>query len=392
MSVRPPALAGVKVFDLSQGIAGPYCTMLMAAQGADVIKVEPIEGDWIRRSSNLVRGQAPAALAVNAGKRSISFDLKQPSERGLAIRIAASCDIIVESFRPGVVEKFGLDAASMQALRPDLVYCSITGFGQMGSLSARPVIDHIAQAYSGWMSVNADASGLPQRTRNVVLADQITGLYAYQAVSSALIRTLRFGGGERLDVTLIGAMAAFLAPRITSHILSEGRAGNAEFMPPTGDYSTLDGILVVAVQKAADVERLFALVGRSDLLLDHRFSTPKARRTNAEALRNELGQTFQTKTALDWEKQLADMNVMVCAARDMSGFLASQQSDGLALVDTVTLPEFGDCPLVRIPGAPGWDGRTRVPGAPRVGEHTGQILQEVGLTPEEIDSHLRGAS
>ena len=246
---RPAALQGMRIFDLSQGVAGPYCTMLMAAQGADVIKVEPPEGDWLRHARNRVRGHSPASLTVNAAKRSLVLDLKQPLVRQKAREIAQQCDVVVESFRPGVVERLGLDASTLCALNPELVYCSISGFERASAIAKRPVIDHIAQAYSGWMYLNADANGVPQRTRNVVLADQICGLYAYEAIASALIRRLRFGGGEHLEISLAGAMAAFLAPRITSHVLSGGNTANAQFLVPTGEYPTLDGILTLAVMK-----------------------------------------------------------------------------------------------------------------------------------------------
>lgn len=385
MSARPAALAGLRVFDLSQGVAGPYCTLLMVAQGADVIKVEPPEGDWIRHGRNQVRGHSPAALAVNAGKRSIALDLKQPEARDVARQLAAGCDVVVESFRPGVVERLGLDAATLQALNPGIVYCSINGFGRDGSLAARAVIDHIAQAYSGWMSINADADGVPQRTRNVVLADQITGLYAYEAVASALIRRLRFGGGDRVEVTLAGAMAAFLAPRITSHLLSDGRVGNAEFLPPTGEYATAQGLLTIAVVKPADVARLLQALGRADWLADPRFATPAARHEHAAALRDELGRLLATRSAGQWEAELADRGVMACAVRNIGEFVASQAENGLGLVETTNVPGLGDCPLVRIPGAPAWGGREPPARAPSLGEHGRRILEEAGVPAAQMD-------
>lgn len=391
MSTRPAPLHGIRVFDLSQGVAGPYCTLLMTAQGADVIKVEPPEGDWIRHGRNQVRGHSPASLAVNAGKRSLALDLKQPAARDAARAVAAGCDVVVESFRPDVVERLGLDAASLQVHNRDLVYCSISGFGHDGPLAGRAVIDHIAQAYCGWMSINADTAGVPQRTRNVVLADQITGLYAYEAVASALIRRFRFGGGDRVEVTLAGAMAAFLAPRITSHLLSDGRVGNAEFLAPTGEYETADGLLTIAVLRPGDVERLFAALGRADWLADPRFATAAARLEHAIALRDEVAARLATRSARQWEAELADKGVMACAVRDIGGFVQSQAEDGLDLIETTTVPGLGDCPLVRIPGAPPWAGREVPARAPTVGEHGRRILEEAGMPSGQIDRLLGGA-
>ncbi len=373
-NTTPLAMDGIRVLDLTQGIAGPYATMLMAAHGAEVIKVEPPGGDWIRNARNQIRGHAPAAIAVNVGKHSIQLDLKNPGELALAQRIAQTCDVVVESYRPGVVERLGLGAEQLCQDRPTLVYCSVTGFGRDSELRDRPVIDHVAQAYSGWMHVNADESGMPQRTRNVVLADQITGLYAYQAIASAVLRRFRFGTGQQLEVTLAGAMAAFLAPRIISSALSDGKVGNAEFTAPTGDYPTRQGILVVAVQKPADVEKLFALLGRAEVLQDARFSTPASRLQNAEALRRELAAVLQARTAAQWEQLLAPQGVMACEARDIPHFLASQHSDGLDLIETLALPDAGPCPLVRVPGAAPWHGRRTPPRFPRVGEDLQHIL------------------
>lgn len=384
-----PALDGLRVFDLSQGVAGPYCTLLMAAQGADVIKVEPPEGDWIRHGRNRVRGHSPASLAVNAGKRSLALDLKQAAAREAALAVAASCDIVVESFRPGVAARLGLGDTALRALNPELVYCSISGFGSQGALAGRAVIDHIAQAYSGWMNINADADGVPRRTRNVVLADQITGLYAYQAVASALIGRLRFGGGVSLEVTLAGAMAAFLAPRITSHLLSDGRVGNAEFLPPTGEFETVDGLLTLAVLKPGDVDRLFEALGCAAWLDDPRFATPQARLENVADLNQAVGAVLATRSARQWESALADRGVMACAVRDIGGFVASQAEDGLGLVETTTVPGLGDCPLVRIPGAPAWTGREPPARPPELGEHGRQILEQAGVPAAQIDLVLR---
>lgn len=313
MSPRPPALQGMRVFDLSQGVAGPCCTLLMAAQGADVIKVEPPGGDWLRHGHTQVRGQPPASLAVNAGKRSLSLDLSQADARQVARQVAVACD------------------------------------------------------------------------------NQITALYAYQAVASALIRRLRFGGGEAIEVTLAGAMATFLAPRIISHVISDGMAGHTEFLAPTGEYETADGILMIAVLKGADVERLFSALGHSNWLADPRFATAAARLEHAKALRAELDQLLLKRTSLQWESELSERGVMACAVRDIGGFVAAQAQHGLALVETTSVPGLGDCPLVRIPGAPAWSSRDPVPRPPTVGEHGRAILAEAGIAPDQAEQVLRSA-
>jgi crotonobetainyl-CoA:carnitine CoA-transferase CaiB-like acyl-CoA transferase len=388
MNDRALPLAGLRVFDLSQGIAGPYCSMLLAAQGADVIKVEPPEGDWIRLQRQAIRGHVPAGLAVNVGKRSLALDLKHTPARAAAQRIAAGCDVVLESFRPGVVDRLGLGPASLRAQSPTLVYCSINGFGSTGPLSDRPVIDHVAQAYCGWMSLNADAQGVPQRTRNIVLADQVTGVFASQAITSALLGRFRHGEGATLEVTLAGAMAAFLGPRIVSHVLSDGRATQVEFTVPTGDYATADGLLVIAVRTPGDVAQLCALTGCAGLLEDSRFATPAARAQHGEAMRQALAQHLLARSALEWEALLAGQGLLACAVRDIGGFLASQAADGLALVEKGEMPGYGPVPLVKVPGAAAWSGRARSMHPPAVGEHSREILLEAGLAASEIDEVL----
>lgn len=382
------ALAGVRVFDLSQGIAGPYASMMLAAQGADVIKVEPPEGDWIRLQRQAVRGHVPAGLSVNVGKRSLALDLKRPAARQAALRVAASCDVLIESFRPGVAARLGFGAEPLRGAHPTLVYCSINGFGSTSPLRDRPVIDHVAQAYCGWMALNADAQGVPQRTRNIVLADEITGLFAAHAITSALVGRFRTGAGRVLEITLAGAMAAFLAPRIVSHVLSEGRATQVEFTVPTGDYRTADGWLVLAVRSPSDVEQLCQLLDLAGLLEDARFATPAARASHGEAMRAALAQRLAQRTALQWEEQLAPAGVLACAVRDVGGFLASQARDGLALVESAAMPGYGPVPLVRMPGASAWEDRARSAHPPAVGEHSREILEEVGLSGPEIEAAL----
>ncbi len=388
----PRALAGLRVLDMSQGIAGPYCTLMMAAHGADVIKLEPPAGDWLRSSRAKARGQVPTAVVMNAGKRSLVLDLKDPASCAKARRIASQCDVIVENFRPGVVEKFGLDHGSLSREKPDIVYCSITGFGRQGPLKDRPVIDHVAQAYSGWMAAQPGPDGLPQRTPNVAVADQVTAMYAYQAIASALIRRFRFGQGSRLDVTLAGAMAAFLATRITSHVLSDGAMKTTGWLPPTGEFPTQDGLLVIAVMRFPELMNLFGALGRDDLAGDPRFATQGAVVENAAELREELLKTLRSKSAMAWEQQLAGRGVMACAVRDIGQFLDAQRADGLDLVEFIDTRHLGLCPMPSIPGAPRWSEQRATPQFPLVGEHTDEVLREFGLSGTSTDLTAQGAS
>lgn len=384
----PLPLQGIRVFDLTQGVAGPYCSMMLAAQGADVIKVEPFEGDWLRSSRQQYRGHAPAAVATNIGKRSLAIDLKQPDAQAVARRIAAGCHIVMESFRPGVIQRLGLGYDELSADRPGLVYASISGFGHEGPWRELGVIDQIMQAFSGWMSINADADGKPHRTRNIVVADQITGLYAYQALSSALIGQLRFGRGARLELSLIGAMAAFLSPRIVGHLMSGGTLGDAKFAPPTGEFPTRAGLLMLAFRHPKEFERFCAALARPELALDERFRTPALRAAHTDELHAIVKQVLGERTALEWEAHFVQFGVMASAVRTLDEFLSAPQTQAMRLVETLDVAGIGACPLVQLPGAPAWSARGPAPRVPAVGQHTVEILREAGCTADEIDAQL----
>ncbi|HKK31465.1 MAG TPA: CoA transferase, partial [Alphaproteobacteria bacterium] len=179
------AFEGIRVFDATQGVAGPHCAMLLAQHGADVVKLEPMAGDWGRAIGKKHGEHSAYGLAVNRGKRSIAVDLKNPEGVAIAKRLAAGADVVLESFRPGVMGRFGLDYASVKTGNPSVIYLSVTGYGQEGPYSKRPVTDSVIQAYSGWMSINKDKDGLPQRI-SIIAVDVMTGLYAFQAVAPAL--------------------------------------------------------------------------------------------------------------------------------------------------------------------------------------------------------------
>lgn len=384
----PLPLAGIRVFDLTQGVAGPYCSMMLAAQGADVIKIEPFEGDWLRASRNRYRGHAAGIITCNVGKRSLALNLKRPEAREIAQRVAADCDIIMESFRPGVADKLGLGQTALSAQRPQLIYASISGYGSRGPLRDRGAVDQIMQAFSGWMPLNADAAGKPQRTRNVVLADQIMGLYAYQAISTALIGQLRHGRGAHLEMSLVGAMAAFLATRITTHLLSNGSAGNVYFAAPTGEYPTKDGILMLAMRKPSDFGLLCELIGRTDLETDPRFATPEGRASHTRELEQEVTSALNTRSALEWETLLNDAGFMACAMRTVGEFIETPQVQALGLVETVDLKGMAACPLVRLPGGPSWSDKADTAQIPQIGQHSREILREAGYTDAQIDHYL----
>ena len=201
MTSRKP-LEGINVFDATQGVAGPHATMLLAQHGANVIKVEPLDGDWGRTLGKVYGDLCAHAVTFNRGKRSIALDLKSTDGIKVAQKLAADADIVVESFRPGVMARFGLDYMSIKAKRNDVIYLSVPGFGQEGPNKDLPVTDSVIQAFSGFMSINRDNEGTPQRL-GMIAIDVMTGLYAYQAISSAIIARIRYGEGAYIDCSLM---------------------------------------------------------------------------------------------------------------------------------------------------------------------------------------------
>ena len=217
---------GLKVLDLGQGVASPYCGMLLAIYGADVIKVEPPEGDWSRRLGTTYGNHSTLSAVYNRGKRSLAIDLK--SEDGLAIarKLADECDVFIEGFRPGVAARLGLGHEALARTNPKLVYLSVSGFGQIGPYTDRPCTDSVAQAFSGLVSLNAGEDGIPHRV-GTTISDICTGVYSFQAVSTALYARAHVGVGRWIDVNLAQSTAALLGHKLAEHVLKGARLGRS---------------------------------------------------------------------------------------------------------------------------------------------------------------------
>ena len=228
-SHEDPAYAGLRVIDLSQGVAGPHCGMLFALHGADVIKVEPPDGDWGRGIGKRHGDFSAYAIAFNRGKRSVAIDLKRPEGREVVAQLVARADVVIENNRPGVLARFKLDYEQVRASNERVVFVSVTGFGQDGPNKDMPATDSILQAYSGLMSVNRDATGMPQRI-NVLVIDVVTGLYAHQAAAAALYRRATRGGGRHVTMSLMDAIGAVQAGKILEFHL-EGEHGQPGGVP-----------------------------------------------------------------------------------------------------------------------------------------------------------------
>ena len=279
MSYDAP-FAGLKVVDLSQGVAGPYCGMLLAQHGADVIKVEPTgEGDWARTLGQRYAGHTAYSLPSNLGKRSIALDLKAAEGKDVLWRLISGADVLLEGFRPGVLDKLGFGYDFVSQREPRLLYLSVSGFGQTGPFSGRPAMDPVLQAFTGLMNDNKGEDGIPHRVPFVVI-DMTTALYAFQALSAALYARRSETRGRRIEVSLLQAASAIQVIRMMMVYL-EGE--QVRRVMPSGVFKTSDGWLQFLVVRNDSWVRFCAALGRPQLATDPRFVDDDARH------RNEVG-------------------------------------------------------------------------------------------------------
>src|SRR5262245_54837686 len=302
-----PAYAGLRVVDLSQGVAGPHCGMLFALNGADVVKVEPPDGDWGRSIGKRHGDFSAYAIAFNRGKRSVAIDLKRPEGRDIVAQLVARADVVIENNRPGVLARFKLDYEQVRASNPGVVYVSVTGFGQDGPNKDMPATDSILQAYSGLMSVNRDATGMPQRI-NVLVIDVVTGLYAHQAAATALYRRATRGGGRHVTVSLMDAIGAVQAGKILEFHLEgdEGEPGGV----PVATFETADGHMTINGRRDQHFAALCKVLGVPELAVDPRYATPAGRLANEAALMTVLRERVKAWPMKELEAALVAADVL----------------------------------------------------------------------------------
>ena len=382
----PGPLDGIRVIDLTTVISGPVCTMIMADQGADVIKIEPPGGDIARRTAG--DGEFTAMfVSSNRGKRSIALDLKQPPALEALRRLIAGADVLIQNFRPGTMERLELGEPAMRAVNPGLIYVSISGVGETGPYVRKRVYDPVIQSLSGFADVQADQeTGRPRMIRTIV-ADKTTAVYAAQAICAALVARGRTGQGQHIRLSMLDTMVAFLWPEAMTQYTIVGRE-NAPQPAPRPDliFKTLDGYITVGSLSDSEWRGLCGVIGRPDWTEDPRFRTPAARSHNAAERLALVRDILAGGRSEDWLGRLDAADVPCAPVLRREQVMDNVQVINNELIELMEQPRLG---MVRQARPPARFDQTpaRIGGpAPRIGEHTWAILAEAGYSTDEIEA------
>ncbi len=377
------AFEGVKVFDMTQGVAGPHCTMLLALHGAEVVKIEPMDGDWGRQLGERNGDHCAHSIAFNRGKRSIALDLKKSEGMAILRQLAARADVVAESFRPGVMERLGLGYKALSAANPALVYFCVSGFGQVGPYNRRPTVDSLIQAFSGMMVMNRTSDGVPHR-QGMIAVDVLTGLYGFNAVSAALMRRFRFGQGSHIDNSMMMATAAFQGAKLMEHRFSRGKP--PPLYVPAGMFKTADGYIVISSMRQHHFKALCQLLGRAEYADDPRFATHESRIAHAGAINQALAGAFPSRTTAEWLELLHEGGVFAERVNDYDDYMASEQVAAMGALDWMEAAGVGSLPIANIPGLPpARDEDAALRHSPHIGENSREILDGLGYAPAAID-------
>ena len=380
--------AGLRVLDLGQGVASPYCGELLAIYGADVIKVEPPEGDWARRLGTTYGRHSTLSAVYNRGKRGLCLDLKH--EKGLAIarELARKSDVFIEGFRPGVAARLGLGYEALSRENPGLIYLSISGFGQTGPYNQRPCTDSVAQAFSGLVAANLGNDKVPHRV-GTTISDNSTGIYAFQAVQAALFARATTGTGRWIDVSLTQSTAALVGFKLAEYMLEGGSPRSLNV--PAGSYRTKDGWLMVTLVSEPHYQRLCKVLGRDDLAIDPRYSDFARRSDAADQLIAEVAKTFLNDTTQAWLDRLLAADVIAERILTSGDWLADPHVKAIDAATATDTPGMGPVYVARTPGFSG-DGEDRLTAAPDVGQHSRAVLLESGYDAQTVDELLRAGA
>jgi crotonobetainyl-CoA:carnitine CoA-transferase CaiB-like acyl-CoA transferase len=389
-------LSGIRVLDLSNVLSGPFCTYQLALLGADVVKIEnPDGGDLARRlgadPNASARNMGASFVAVNAGKESITLNLKHDAAKDILRTLVSDADVLVENFRPGVMDRLGLGAQSLLVLNPRLVYCAISGFGSDGPLAHRPAYDQIIQGMSGAMSVTGDADTAPLRVGYPV-TDTVGGISAALAICAAVLAAQRTGEGRIIDVSMLEASLSTMG-WVVSNYLNAGvepkPMGNENFTAaPSGTFVCGEGKLNIAANETKQFVALCNVIGRAELAQDDRFRERDTRKRNRAELKREIEIALRTDSAANWEARLTAAGVPAGLVLTVPEAVSQPQIAGRQFIH-----EFADGDHAQRVTRAGFrfidaNGETISSGpakrAPHLSEHTQARLQQLGFDADAI--------
>ncbi len=358
---------GLKVLDLSQGIAGPHAGMLLALHGADVVKVEPPEGDWSRGLGHSGDGVSIICATYNRGKRSLVLDLKNPADHARAVELARKADVVLESFRPGVVGRLGLAYADVRKINPGVIYMSVSGFGQTGPYAERPCTDSVAQAYAGLAAMNVGNDGIPHRL-GVFVCDVITGLYGFSAIQAALAGREK-SGGQYIDIDLAHGTAALLSQPIANAVALGGNPPPLNM--PAGTYRTSDGWLGLTFVREAHYVTLCDAIGRPDLATDPRFNSFALRAQNQAELLPVLRGIFAAAPTAHWTALLQAKGLLADRINTPLELVSDPHMQARGSIVAHPQPGLGS---ITLPLTPGVRTDAEIGPAPLLGQHSAEVL------------------
>ncbi|RSZ56167.1 CoA transferase [Massilia atriviolacea] len=397
----PKALGHIRVLDLSRVLAGPWCSQNLADLGADVIKIErPGVGDdtrawgppYARDADGNNTSEAAYFLTANRGKRSVTVDIATPEGQALIRDLAREADVVLENYKVGQLKRYGLDYDSLREIKPDLVYCSVTGFGQDGPYAHRAGYDFLIQGMGGLMSVTGERDDLPgggPQKAGVALTDLMTGMYATVAVLAALTHRDRTGQGQYIDMALLDTQVAMLA-NVGSNYLNSGkpprRWGNAHAnIVPYQTFACADGHIIVATGNDGQYRKFVEAGEREDLLTDPRFATNPLRVQHRDVLVPLLAQMVKTRTRDDWIAKLEAVGVPCGPINDVGEVFENEQVKARGVAIEMDHPAAGKVKLVRSPMKLSLTPAQADLPPPMLGQHTEEVLREVlGRSEEEI--------
>jgi formyl-CoA transferase/CoA:oxalate CoA-transferase len=375
-------LDGIRVLDLTRMLAGPYATMILGDLGAEVVKIEPPEGDDIRRMGPpFVNGESAYFMAVNRNKKSVVLDLRDARGRAAFDRLAASADAMIDNFRPGVLDELGVGHARMAAVNPKLVRCSLSSFGESGPMKDLPAFDLVVQAWSGALSVTGEPGGPPVRL-GIPLGDLAGGMYAAVAVLGALVKRGKTGVGERIELSLLDCLTA-MTTYLAQYHFADGRVPGPQgsrhmSCVPYGAYEAADGWIVVGVFTERFWEGFCRALAKPEWTADERWATNELRVRNRVEIEALIASALKSRPAAHWLERLKTERVPAAPVLTLDRTLALEQLALRGMIASFTHPVAGTQktladPILRRAPSP----------SPRLGEHTESVLRAAGLSAAE---------